>query len=105
MRHTPLQFLAVAVLAISPSLFAQSSTELKGTISDEMCAAKHVNASASDQACAQKCVKGGSPAVLVVGTKVYKIDNQDAVKDHIGHKVAVTGTLTGDRLHIDSVKM
>jgi hypothetical protein len=98
----------LAVLSASLVPFAataQSTTDLHGTISDEMCAAKHVAATPSDIACAQKCVKGGSPAVLVVGTKVYKIDNQDAVKDHIGHKVEVMGTLTGDTIHIDSVKM
>jgi hypothetical protein len=86
----------------SASAFAETWS---GTISDAMCGAQHVNASKDDVACAQKCVKGGSPAVLVVGDKVYKIDNQAAVKDHIGHKVTVTGTLTGDSVHIDTVKM
>ena len=99
--------LATAALFLSFSAataFAAPET-VNGTISDSMCAAKHVNATEKDIAGAQKCVKGGSPAVLVVGTKVYQIDNQDAVKDHIGHKVSVTGTMTGDSIHIDSVKM
>ncbi len=77
----------------------------KGTISDSMCGAKHVKATKEDMACAQKCVKGGSPAVFVVGDKVYNIENQDAVKDHIGHKVSITGTMTGDTIHIDKVGM
>ena len=76
-----------------------------GTISDSMCGAKHVKATKEDMACAQKCVKGGSPAVFVVGDKVYNIENQDAVKDHIGHKVSITGTMTGDTIHIDKVGM
>ena len=99
---------SIAVLSaclVPFAAMAQSSTDLHGTISDEMCAAKHVAATPADMACAQKCVKGGSPAVLVVGAKVYKIDNQDSVKDAVGHKVEVMGTLTGDTIHIDSVKM
>ncbi len=91
-------FLTVA----ATSAFAE---DWKGTISDAMCAGKHVNATPEDMACAKKCVKGGSPAVLVVGEKVYKIDNQDSVKDHIGHKVNVSGTMTGDTIHIDKVTM
>ena len=91
-------FLAVS----SASAFAETWS---GTVSDAMCSTKHVNATKDDMACAQKCVKGGSPAVLVVGDKVYKIENQDAVKDHVGHKVNVVGTLNGDTIHIDKVTM
>jgi hypothetical protein len=94
---------ALFLTAASTSAFAE---DWKGTISDAMCAAKHVNATKADMACAQKCVKGGSPAVLVVDGKVFKIDNQDAVKDHIGHKVSVSGTMvTEGTIHIDKVTM
>jgi hypothetical protein len=86
----------------SASAFAEA---WKGTISDSMCGAKHVNATKDDMACAQKCVKGGSPAVFIVGDKVYKIDNQDAVKDHVGHKVTLNGSMTGDTIHVDKVGM
>ena len=37
--------------------------------------------------------------------KVYKVDNQDAVKDHVGHKVTIAGTVDGDSINVDSVKM
>lgn len=94
---------ATAFLSFSAaSAFAET---WKGTVSDEMCSTKHIAATKEDMACAQKCVKGGSPAVLVVGDKVYKIDNQNSVKDHIGHKVSVTGTMTGDSIHVDKVAM
>jgi hypothetical protein len=82
--------------------FAESWT---GTVSDEHCGAKHVAASDKDQACAQKCATGGAAAVFVAGDKVFKIDNQDAVKEHMGHKVTITGKMTGDSIHIDNVKM
>ena len=93
---------AALLLTFSASAFAET---LKGTVSDSMCGAKHINATKADMECAQKCVKGGSPAVLIVGKNVYKIENQDAVASHIGHKVTVTGTLTGDSIHIDNVQM
>jgi hypothetical protein len=96
---------AVMVLGMSSVAAMAAQTTLKGTVSDEMCGAQHVKGTDKDVACVQKCVKGGSPAVLVVGDKIYKIDNQDAVKEHLGHHVIVMGELSGDTIHIDSVKM
>jgi len=84
------------------SAFAESLT---GTISDEHCGAKHTAATEKDMACAKKCVDGGAAAVFISGDKVYKIDNQEAVKDHVGHKVTIDGKMTGDTIHVDSVKM
>lgn len=98
--------LATVGLFLSLSAIAQQGdSSYKGTISDSMCAAKHVAATKDDIECAQKCVKGGSPAVFVLGDKIYKIDNQDAVKDHIGHKVQITGVIKGDTIHVDAVSM
>ncbi len=37
--------------------------------------------------------------------KVLMVDNPDAVKEHLGHHVAVTGHIDGDKIHIDDVKM
>jgi len=93
---------AAIFLAVSSTAFAET---WKGTVTDSMCNAKHVAGTKDDVACAEKCMKMGDKAVLVVGGKVYKIDNQDAVKDHIGHKVNVTGTMTGDTIHVDKVTM
>jgi hypothetical protein len=78
---------------------------MNGTISDEHCGAKHVNAKEADAACVKKCMDGGAAAVFVVGDKVYKIDNQDAVKGHEGHQVTINGKVNGDSVHVDSVKM
>ena len=91
-----------ALTIASTSAFAAT---WKGTISDTMCGAKHVNATADDKACAQKCVKGGEAAVFVSGGKIYKIDNQDAIASHVGDKVTLSGTMNGDTIHVDSVKM
>ena len=97
---------AAALLLAVPTAFAGPET-IKGTITDSMCSAKHVAGTKDDVECAQKCMKMGDKAVLVTAAgKVYKIDNQDAVKDHIGHKVTVTGNVVSEgTIHIDKVAM
>ena len=78
--------------------------EYSGYLSDKKCA----KADAGHAGCAQGCVKKGQPVVLVEegeGGKVYDIANADAVKDHIGHKVTITGKLDGTKLQVEKVKM
>jgi hypothetical protein len=82
--------------------------EFKGTISDAMCGAKHIAASADDQACVKKCVKGPGDAVLITSDNmVLKIDDAsfDKIKPHLGHKVTIQGKVTDGKLMVDSVKM
>jgi len=88
--------------AFSLTAFAES---FSGTISDSMCAAKHVAATDADKKCVQGCVKRGAAPVLVVGDKVYKIsdDSKEKVMSHLGDKVTVEGTLSGDTITITSV--
>jgi len=77
-----------------------------GTVSDSSCGAQHVAASADDKKCVEGCIKHhGAKPVLVVGDKVYKIsdDSQAKVMDHLGDKVTVEGTLSGDTITIASV--
>ena len=55
--------------------------------------------------CAQKCIKGGSPAVLVTADgKIYKIANQDKIVASAGQHVTVTGSVKGDTITVDSVQ-
>jgi hypothetical protein len=37
--------------------------------------------------------------------RVLAVDNPEALKEHYGHHVAVTGHIDGDKIHVDSVKM
>ncbi len=55
--------------------------------------------------CAAKCIKGGSPAVLVAedGT-IYKIANQDKIVSHAGEKVTVVGDVKDGTITISEVK-
>jgi hypothetical protein len=99
------KILATAAIFLAVSASTAFAEEFKGTVTDSMCNVKHTAGTKDDVACAEKCMKMGDKAVLVVGDKVYKIENQESVAKHIGHKVDVMGTLNGDTIHIDKVTM
>ena len=103
--------LAAAILfAATPALAADKT--MTGTIGDAKCGdthqkAEHGSQSDSDHECVNKCVAGGSKYVFVAGGKTYQIANQDfaALKDHAGHKVALTGEVKGDSLTVSKIEM
>ncbi len=79
------------------------AAEFKGFVEDTKCSTN--SAMKDDAECAQKCIKGGSPAVLVTPEgKIYKIANQDKIVSHAGEHVTLDGTLKGDTLTVASVK-
>ena len=87
---------ALALLAVS--------ADFSGYIIDESCSSKP--AMKGNEACARKCLKGGSPAVLLTAdAKVYKLDDQTKAVEHAGHKVIVTGNLDGDTIRIETIKV
>jgi Protein of unknown function (DUF5818) len=92
----------IAVFALTAA--GALAADYNGYIIDEACATK--SAMKGNEACARKCIKGGSPAVLLTAdAKVYKLDAQDKVSEHAGHKVIVTGALTGDTIKVESLKI
>ena len=94
--------LAFAFSLVAVSAFAE---EWKGTISDAKCGAAHADASEKSMKCVNACVNKGNDAVLVSDGKVLKIANQDKVKEHLGHKVTVTGKIDGETITVDNVTM
>jgi hypothetical protein len=79
------------------------AAEFNGFVEDTKCST--IAAMKDDSECAKKCIKGGSPAVLVSEDgKIYKIENQAKIVDHAGEKVTVNGTLKGDTITVASVK-
>ena len=79
------------------------AAEYKGFVEDTKCSTNP--AMKGDADCAQKCIKGGSPAVLVTPEgKIYKIANQDKIVASAGQNVTVTGKLKGDTITVDSVQ-
>ena len=92
----------VLFLMIGTSFAADT---VNGTVSDSMCGAKGANA--SHAACMTKCLAKGAKAVIVTDKdqKVLTVDNPDTLKGHEGHHISAPGTVTGDSIHIDSMKM
>jgi hypothetical protein len=86
---------------------ADSSTAkakwIKGWVSDSKCGVK--GAGPGHEACGKKCLAAGEHVVFVSehDKKVYKVDNEDALKDQIGHRLAVKGTVdqASDTIHVD----
>jgi hypothetical protein len=78
---------------------------VNGWVSDSNCGAKGANASA--EACTKKCLAAGAKVVVVTDKdqKILAVDNPDALKGHEGHHVTVSGHVTGDSIHVMSVKM
>lgn len=96
--------LCVAFMMVGVS-FAASATTVNGYVSDSKCGAKGANAGAAE--CTKKCLQSGAKMVVVTDgdQKVLTVDNPDKLTGHEGHHVAVTGTVKGESIHVDSVKM
>ena len=94
-------FLMVGILTAAD----KSGSTVNGWVTDAACGAK--GAAAGKEDCAKKCIEKGAKMVVVTDNdkKVLTVDNPDSLKDHIGHHVAITGTTTGDTIHVDSAKM
>lgn len=96
--------LCVALMMVGVS-FAADATTVNGYVSDSKCGAKGANAGAAE--CTKKCLQSGAKMVVVTDgdQKVLTVDNPAKLTGHEGHHVAVTGTVKGDSIHVDSVKM
>jgi hypothetical protein len=101
-----------ALFMAAPALFAADKT-WNGTISDNMCGAKHPGGEhdgkkMTEADCTKACVDGhGAKYVFLSGGKTYKIANQDfsGLKDHAGHKVALSGEMKGDSVTVSKIEM
>jgi hypothetical protein len=93
------------VLSVASVAFAGDTQTVNGWISDSKCGVKGANE--KSEACTKKCIEAGASPVVVTDKdqKVLTVENPDTLKDHYGHHVAVTGKVTGDKIHVDSVKM
>ena len=95
------------VFALSALAFDDmgKSATVNGWVVDDKCGAKGANAGA--EACTKKCLAAGAKMVIVTDkdSKVLMVDNPDALKGHEGHHIAATGSVKGDLIHVDSMKM
>jgi hypothetical protein len=99
--------LAIGFLSLGLLTFTAAAAEMTGYISDAACAKKDIAKAESDAhaGCAKGCAKKGGALVFVSDGKVYQIDDQAKVQEHVGEKVTVIGKVDGETLKIDHVKM
>jgi hypothetical protein len=103
MRGKPLTILETMMLGVG-MLWAQSPRTIHGFVSDAHCGAAHSSPSVAATICMQKCMKGGSPAVIVSGGKVYQLKGDTAaVAAYVGQYVTVQGRVDGDTITVVSV--
>lgn len=93
------------ILMVASVSFAADTQTVNGWISESKCGVKGANAGSEE--CTKKCIKAGASPVVVtdVDQKILTVENPDALKEHYGHHVAVTGHIDGDKIHVESVKM
>ena len=105
MKKLLLLCLALCLVFVMVGLAVAADTTVNGVVSDSQCGVKGASASHAD--CMNKCLSKGAKAVIVTDgdQKVLAVDNPDILKGHEGHHIAATGTVTGDSIHINSVKM
>jgi hypothetical protein len=111
MKKTFALFAAAILMAAAPTLAADKTWN--GTIGDSMCGVKHPGGEhdgkkMTDADCVKSCVnEHGGKYVFVSEGKTYTIANQDfaALKDHAGHKVALTGEMKGDSITVTKIEM
>ena len=105
MKKLLLLCLAVGLVFVMVGLAVAADTTVNGYVSDSQCGAKGANANHAD--CMKKCLAKGAKVVIVTDgdQKVLTVDNPDVLTGHESHHIAATGTVTGDSIHINSVKM
>jgi hypothetical protein len=97
--------IAIGAAFLAGALAVSAANSYTGYITDSKCGAKAAHEGARE--CTIKCVKAGSKYVFVndADKKVYEIDDQKKVAEHAGHHVMVKGTVTGDKLKLNSIEM
>ena len=98
-------FVLLSILVLACGVGFAGDFSATGDIVDAKCA-NGGKSGAGHSSCAQNCIKGGEPAVLVTADgKIYEITNQDKVTPHAGHKVMVKGSEADGKITVDSVEM
>jgi hypothetical protein len=94
----------IAALALTSAMAVSAfAADFTGYIVDQNCASN--KKMLGDEACAKRCMGRGAPAVLATEEgKIYKIADQDKVKELAGKKVTVTGKMENDTITVESVK-
>ena len=83
-----------------------SAASMVGWISDASCGASNASGSAEARECAKRCIKDGASPVFVseADKKVYKLAGKANAKDHLDHKVQISGDIKGDTITVTEIK-
>lgn len=94
------------VLGLSLAAASAFGASMTGYISDAKCGTAHEDGSEKSIKCVQACVKGGVAPVFVSGDKMYQLDEASKAKvmNHLGQKVTVNGSVSGDTVTVKSIK-
>jgi hypothetical protein len=102
-----LSLMASLLMVASANSDTAKAKWIKGWVSDSKCGAK--GAGIGHEACGNKCLQAGEQVVFVPDSKskVLKVDNPEALKEHMGHRVAVQGAVdeAAGSIHVDKVNM
>ncbi len=95
------KLLSVAFLAVSMA----SAGSLVGWMSDASCGASNGNGSEGARECAKRCVENGAAPVFVseADQKVYKLSGKFNAKEHMDHKIKVSGDVKGDTISVKEI--
>jgi len=87
----------ISLLCLSGFALAEEK-ELKGYVTDDMCAAEHMMEGMNDKECADECVKMGAVYALFVPdeAKMYLADDPKKLEPYAGEDVVVKGTVSAD---------
>lgn len=92
-----MQYLSVALLALTSLSAAQGKQTFTGTITDETCAGvghARMQMGPTDAECTKACViSHGTAYVLEDGKTVYALSDQKTPETFAGQKVTIVGTL------------
>lgn len=107
-RKTILAASALA-MACGMALVAQANSAtraLTGVVSDSMCGKTHGMKKMTAAQCTRMCMKGGASFALVVGDKVIDLrGDSEELNKYAAQKVTVRGTMHGNDLLVESVKL
>ena len=96
--------LMMSTIVVAQSRKASQSKTFTGTVSDNMCGAKHMAKDKSAAECTRECVNMGSDYALVVGSTVYTLKgDKSAIDKFAGEKATVTGRLSDNTITVDSI--
>jgi hypothetical protein len=103
MRNLTIALCALLLVLALPLHAQPRDGEWTGWITDDSCGAK--GAKAEHKACAEKCLGNGGTLVLYnpADEQLYKLDNQELAKEHLGHEVIVKGSVEGTTIKIKSI--